>query len=77
MLGLGLIDLYYTPNVWGRVLTPLIHVHDALLIEAKVGEVEVAKALAVKTLSRYIWEMDFPAETSNKVSKGTNWYVVS
>lgn len=76
-LGLGLIDIYYTPSVWGNVLTPLIHVHDALLIEAKIEKVEVAKSLAVKMLSRYIWGMDFPAEVSNKVIKGTNWYVVS
>lgn len=77
VLGLGLIDMYYTPNVWGNVMNPLIHVHDALLIEVPIAKVEVAKPLAVSMLSRYIWEMDFPAETSNKGSKGTNWYVVS
>lgn len=77
VLGLGLIDMYYTPNVWGNVLTPLVHCHDALLIEVKKENVQAAKSLAVTMLSRYIWGMDFVAETSNKVIKGTNWYVVS
>lgn len=76
VLGLGLIDLYYTSNEWGRLVTPLIHVHDALLIEAPVDRVQDAKALAVSSLSRYIWGMDFPAEVSKK-GTGTNWYAVS
>jgi len=75
VLGLGLIELYYTSNEWGKLVTPLIHVHDALLIEAPIDRVQEAKALAVKTLTRYIWNMDFPAEVSKK--DGVNWYAVS
>lgn len=73
VLGLGLIDIYYTSNEWGRLLTPLIHVHDALLIEAPIAKVQEAEAIALKCLSRYIWDMDFPAE----MKKGSNWYACS
>lgn len=73
VLGLGLIDIYYTSNEWGKLLTPIIHVHDALLIEAPTARLQEAEALAVKCLSRYIWGMDFPAESK----KGSNWYACS
>lgn len=73
VLGLGLIDIYYTSNEWGRLLTPIIHVHDALLIEAPTARLQEAEALAVKCLTRYIWGMDFPAESK----KGSNWYACS
>ena len=73
VLGLGLIDIYYTSNEWGKLLTPIIHVHDALLIEAPTARLQEAEALALKCLSRYIWGMDFPAESK----KGSNWYACS
>lgn len=74
VLGLGLIDLYYTSNQWGRLVTPLIHVHDALLIEAPSVRLEEAEALTLKYLTRQQWGMDFPAsmKKSNK-----NWYECS
>lgn len=73
VLGLGLIDMYYTSNEWGKLLTPLIHVHDALLIEAPTDRLQDAEALALKLMTRYIWSMDFPAE----MKKGSNWYACS
>ncbi|HJW28728.1 MAG TPA: DNA polymerase, partial [Saprospiraceae bacterium] len=73
VLGLGLNELYYESGEWGKLVTPLIHVHDALLIEAPIARVDEAEALAVKALSRYIWEMDFPAE----MKRGDNWYEAS
>jgi len=76
VLGQGLIDLYYNSNEWGKLVTPIIHCHDALLIEVPNDRVQDAEALAVKTLSRYIWSMHFPAE-SKEVTNRSNWYVVS
>lgn len=73
ILGLGLIDMYYTSNEWGRLLTPLIPVHDSVLIECPSNKVTEASALAIKLLSRYIWGMDFPAE----MKQGDNWYAAS
>lgn len=73
VLGLGLMDLYYDSNEWGKLVTPLIHVHDALLIEAPIDRVKEAEVLVLKTLTRYIWEMDFPAE----MKRGNNWYEAS
>lgn len=73
VLGLGLIDMYYTSNEWGRLLTPLIPVHDSVLIEVPSKKVKEASDLALKLLSRYIWGMDFPAE----MKQGDNWYAAS
>lgn len=73
ILGLGLIDMYYTSNEWGKLLTPLIPVHDSVLIECPIKKVTEAEALALKLLTRYIWGMDFPAE----MKKGDNWYAAS
>jgi len=76
IVGLGLIDLFYTPNVWGTLGWPLIHVHDAVLFEVPKDKVEVNTPLIVNMFTRKIWDMDFPAEIAlNK--KGTNWYNVS
>lgn len=73
ILALDLIDLYYNSGEWGKLLTPLVHVHDALLIEAPISRIEEAKALALKTMTRYIWGMEFPAD----MKVGTNWYIAS
>jgi len=68
VLGLGLIDLYESDH-WGSLLQPLIHVHDALLMEAPIERVEEAKTVALSALTRYIWGMNFPAE----MKVGANW----
>src|SRR5258706_3822765 len=73
ILGLGLIDLYYTSNEWGKLLTPLIPVHDSVLIECPSKKVTEASALAIKFLTRYLWGMDFPVD----MKTGDNWYIAS
>jgi DNA polymerase I-like protein with 3'-5' exonuclease and polymerase domains len=73
ILGLGIIDMYYTSNEWGKLLTPLIPVHDSVLIECPRKEVTKAEALASKLLTRYIWDMDFPID----MKRGNNWYEAS
>lgn len=73
VLGLGLIDMFYTSNEWGKLITPLIHVHDALLIEVPIAKLQEAEALALKHMTRYLWGMDWIAESK----KGTNWYECS
>ena len=72
VLGLGLIDLKQHPS-YGHLFQPLVHVHDALLIEAPIDRIDEAEAIVLQTLSRYIWEMDFPAESK----RGDNWYAAS
>jgi len=73
ILGLGLIDMYYNTDAWGDLLQPLVHVHDALLIEAPVDRVEEASALALKLLSREAFGISFPAE----MKVGANWLEAS
>jgi len=73
ILGLGLIDIYYTSNEWGRLLTPIIPVHDSVLIEVPIKEVTKAKGLAILLLTRYIWGMDLPVD----MKQGDNWYNAS
>lgn len=73
VLGLGLIDMFYTSNEWGKLITPLIHVHDALLIEVPIAKLQEAEALALRCMNRYLWGMDWIAESK----KGTNWYECS
>lgn len=73
VLGLGLIDIYYNSGEWGKLLTPLVHVHDALLIEAPSDRVVEAKALALKLLTREMWGIKFPAD----MKTGKNWYEAS
>lgn len=68
ILGLGLIDIYNSDS-YGDLLQPLIHVHDALLIEAPVERVDEAEKVAISHLSRYIWGMSFPS----KMKIGANW----
>lgn len=73
VLGLGLEDMYYNSGEWGKLLQPLIHVHDALLIECPADRLNDGKALAQKILTRYIWNMDFPAD----MKVGQNWLACS
>lgn len=73
VLGLGLIDMYYNSNEWGKLLTPLIPVHDSVLIECPIERSKEGSELALKLLTRYIWDMDFPAE----MKTGDNWYAAS
>ena len=65
--------MYYTSNEWGKLLTPLIPVHDSVLIECPSKKVTEGSALALRLLSRYIWGIDFPAE----MKTGDNWYSAS
>lgn len=68
ILALGLVDIYNS-DAYGELLQPLIHVHDALLMEAPVDRVEEAEKVAITHLSRYIWGMHFPS----KMKVGSNW----
>jgi len=73
ILGLGLIDMYYNTDEWGKLLQPLVHVHDALLIEAPIDRVEEAKSMALKLLTREAFGITFPAE----MKTGRNWLEAS
>lgn len=68
ILALGLVDIYNS-DAYGDLLQPLIHVHDALLMEAPIDRVEEAEKVAISHLSRYIWGMSFPS----KMKIGSNW----
>lgn len=73
VLGNGLIDLYYTSGVYGELIQPLIHVHDALAMQARIED----KTLAIETAQRYLtreeWGMKFPTE----MKIGMNWLEAS
>lgn len=73
VLGLGLIDMYYNSDHWGDLLQPLIHVHDALLIEAPIEREQEAKDAAMKHLTRDAFGISFPAE----MKSGYNWLEAS
>jgi len=73
ILALGLLDMYYRSGEWGNLLQPLVHVHDALLIQVPVSRFEEAKALAQQLLTREQWGILFPAE----MKQGRNWYEAS
>jgi len=73
ILGLGIIDMYYTSNEWGRLLTPLIPVHDSVLIEVPRKEVSKAEILATKLLTRDLWGITFPVD----MKRGDNWFNAS
>lgn len=73
ILGLGLIDIYYNSGVYGTLLQPQIHVHDALLMQAPIEQIDLAKDKAISYLSRREWGMDFPAE----MHVGSNWLEAS
>lgn len=73
VLALGLIDIYYNTDHWGDLLQPLIHVHDAPLIEAPVERLEEAKAEAIRLLTKDLWGIRF--EVSMKT--GMDWYTAS
>jgi uracil-DNA glycosylase family 4 len=73
VLAEGLIDLTYRTSYIPSLLQPLIHVHDALLIQCRIEEVEEAETAALASLSRKMWGMDFPSE----MKRGMNWYEAS
>lgn len=72
ILGLGLYDIYQSDD-WFTLLTPLIHVHDALLIQTPVERQEEGIVKSVNYLSRDFHGMNFPAE----MKVGKNWYECS
>ena len=73
ILAEGLIDIRYSSEEWGKLLTPVQHGHDALLIETPVDRLEEGKALATKLLTRELWGMAFPC----KMKTGKNWLEAS
>lgn len=73
ILGLGLIDIYYNSGEWGKLLQPLVHVHDALLIEAPIERVNEAKSMALDYLTRDAFGITFLAE----MKTGMNWLEAS
>jgi len=70
ILALGLLDLYRNQQ---HLVQPLIHVHDAVLLQCKIENVEEAKKVATTALSRELFGMWFPAE----MKVGANWYEAS
>lgn len=73
ILALGLIDMYYHSEEWGKLLTPVQHGHDALLIETPIDRVEEGKQLATQYLTRDLWGMSFPCG----MKTGHNWHEAS
>lgn len=73
VLGNGIIDLYYKSGHWGELIQPLMHVHDALLTQARIEQVDLASEVLMSYLSRSEWGMWFPAE----MKTGENWYEAS
>lgn len=73
ILALGLNDMYYKSGEWGKLLTPVQHGHDALLIETPIERVEEGRELAIKLLTRELWGLKFPCE----MKVGRNWYEAS
>ena len=73
VLAEGLMEMYYDSGEWGKLLQPLIHVHDALLIETPVERLNEGKALASKILTREKWGMLFESEMKD----GANWEACS
>lgn len=73
VLALGLIDIRYNTPYWGDLLQPLIHVHDAPLIEVPIERLEEAKVEASRLLTKTLWGITF--EVSMK--SGMDWYEAS
>jgi len=73
VLALGLIDIRYNTDYWGTLLQPLIHVHDAPLIEVPIDQVEFAKVEAKRLLTKTLWGITFEVE----MKQGDNWYAAS
>ena len=70
ILGLGLLEITERHL---QLMQPLIHVHDALMLQCKLVEVEEAKRVAKAALSRELFGMWFPAD----MKAGANWYEAS
>lgn len=64
----GLIDLWNS-EYWGKLIRPLIHVHDAVLMQTHRSTVEEAQAVGSTFLTRTLWGMKFPSE----MKTGMNW----
>jgi DNA polymerase I-like protein with 3'-5' exonuclease and polymerase domains len=65
----GLCGMYYDSGHWGELLQPLIHVHDALLIEVQESRLDEAKAVVQSLMTRELWGMKFESE----MKIGNNW----
>lgn len=73
VLANGLIDLYYNSGVYGTLIQPLVHVHDALLQQAPTDQLPLAIETAQHYLTRTEWGMYFPTE----MKTGANWLEAS
>jgi DNA polymerase I-like protein with 3'-5' exonuclease and polymerase domains len=56
-----------------EVLTPLLHIHDALVLSAALDNRHAAVYTAIEALSTEKWGMQFPADCS----VGGDWYIAS
>lgn len=72
ILALGLLDLRAS-DAFPTVLRPLIHVHDAVVIQTPRERVKEGEKLAIGFLSREIWGMNFTAD----MKVGDNWLEAS
>jgi len=70
VLGSGLLTVAAD---YRDLLTPLIHVHDALVLTASLDRKVDALVAAKEALSCTMWGMNFPAG----VSCGPNWWIAS
>lgn len=70
VLAEGLLEIYHNHR---QLLTPLIHVHDAVLFQCKKEDQEKATQVAIDALSRECFGMWFPCE----MKAGGNWFEAS
>lgn len=70
VLAKGIIRLHREQR---GLITPLIHVHDACLMQCRVADAEQAKAVATEALSMTLHGMWFPSD----MKVGSNWYEAS
>jgi hypothetical protein len=73
VLANGLIALQYESDAWGSLLQPLVHVHDAPLMQAPTDQLPLAIETAQRYLTRTEWGMYFPTE----MKTGSNWLEAS
>lgn len=69
ILANGIFDIEKHPDLF----TPLMHVHDACLIQAPLERQDEAMEVARECMSQEFWGMKFPAEPIS----GANWYEAS
>ncbi len=70
IMALGVMEIHEKHR---KLLTPLIHVHDAVAFQCKIAEQSEATHTAMQVLSRQYLGMDFPSA----MKAGANWYEAS